>query len=240
MSTQRKADPEDETVDASAVAGYLRAHPDFFAEHSSLLASMRIPHDCGAAVSLVEHQINVLRDQNRQLKRKLMDLVHLARDNDRLIARMHHLTLELIRTDSLEQLIDTLHSHMRDEFQADIVCIRLAGLDEQAARETGAEPLDPHAPELAAFEYFFRDNRPVCGRLKQQQLTYLFGERAALVESSSLIPLGSQGSVGMLAIGSSEANRFHPGMGTLYLCRLGELLGQLVSSRIVAGMRTVD
>ena len=81
MTTSQQTQPETQPLDEKTVADYLRDNPDFFQNNASLLATLEIPHTCGTAVSLVEHQVKVLRDQNRQLKRKLMDLVHVARDN---------------------------------------------------------------------------------------------------------------------------------------------------------------
>ena len=94
---------------------------------------------------------------------------------------------------------------------------RLAGLPDARARECGAEPFTPDAPELEHFESFYKNCKPQCGRFKQEQLAYLFGDQAPAVGSAAVIPLGANGGIGLLAIGSQEANRFHPGMGTLFL-----------------------
>jgi hypothetical protein len=47
----------------------------------------------------------------------------------------------------------------------------------------------------------------------------LFGEDRAQAQSVALIPLAG---VGLVAIGSSDGNRFYPGMGTLFLRLMGE------------------
>ena len=80
MTTSQQTRSEALPLEEKTVADYLRNNPEFFQNNPSLLASLEIPHSCGPAISLVEHQIKVLRDQNAQLKRKLMDLVHVARD----------------------------------------------------------------------------------------------------------------------------------------------------------------
>jgi uncharacterized protein YigA (DUF484 family) len=220
------------SLDEKAVADYLRENPDFFQSNTSLLAMLRIPHACGTAVSLVEHQVKVLRDQNRQLKRKLMDLVQVARENNRLSERMHQLTLGLVGAGTLEALLDTLREHLQGEFSADTVTIRLAGLLEARARECGVEPFSADAPELEHFESFYKTCKPQCGRFKPEQLAYLFGDQAPAVGSAAVIPLGAGGSAGLLAIGSQETNRFHPGMGTLFLTHLGELLDSLLGEYV--------
>ena len=232
MTTSQQTQTRELPLEEKTVADYLRDNPEFFHNNASLLASLQIPHAVGPAVSLVEHQVKVLRDQNSQLKRKLMDLVHVARDNNRLNERMHQLTLGLINANSLEALLDTLRENLLGEFKADTVIMRLANMPEAQARECGVDIFDPEAGELEHFESFLKSSRPQCGRFKQEQLQYLFGDQAQAIESVALIPLGIKTSLGLLAIGSREASRFHPGMGTLFLTHLGELTGLLLSEHI--------
>ncbi len=232
MTTSQQTQTETQRPEEKTVADYLRDNPEFFLNNPSLLAILRVPHTCGTAVSLIEHQVKVLRDQNRQLKRKLMDLVHVARDNNRLNERMHQLTLELVTSGTLEALLDTLREHLEGEFNADTVTLRLAGLTEARARECGVDQFSREAAEIEHFESFYKTCRPQCGRFKREQLAYLFGDQAPAIESAAIIPLGKKGATGLLAIGSQEGNRFHPGMGTLFLTHLGELLDLLLNAHL--------
>jgi len=149
---------------------------------------------------------------------------------------MHQMTLGLINTNSLEALLDTLREHLQGEFKADTVTLRLAGMPEALARECGVDLYDPADPELAHFKSFFKSGRPQCGRFKNEQLRYLFGDQAEAIESVALIPLGQHSAYGLLAIGSQDAARFHPGMGTLFLTHLGELAGLLLSQHLEPGV----
>jgi uncharacterized protein YigA (DUF484 family) len=229
MTTPQQIRPDTLPLEEKTVADYLRENPDFFRNNASLLATLEIPHSCGPAVSLVEHQVKVLRDQNTQLKRKLMDLVQVARDNNRLNERMHQLTLELISANSLEQMLDTLTANLLGEFKADSVTLRVTGVPDVIRRECGIDDFCADAHQLEHFESFLRSSRPQCGRFKKEQLHYMFGDQAAAIESAALVPLGQHCAFGMLAIGSQEASHFHPGMGTLFLTHLGELLGMLLA-----------
>ena len=229
MTTSQQPRSDTLPLEEKSVADYLRENTEFFQNNPSLLADLDIPHSVGPAVSLVEHQVRVLRDQNSQLKRKLMDLVQVARDNNRLNERMHQMTLGLINTTSLQALLDTLRENLQGEFNADSVTLRLAGVPDAQARECGVETFQKDAPEVAHFETFLKSSRPQCGRFKPEQLSYLFGDQAQAIESVALIPLGDKCACGLLAIGSQESSRFHPGMGTLFLTHLGELLGLLLA-----------
>lgn len=64
------------------VAKYLCKHPGFLVEHPEILEAIELPHDSGAAVSLIERQVRQLRAQNRNLSRKLNQLVQVATDNE--------------------------------------------------------------------------------------------------------------------------------------------------------------
>ncbi len=229
MTTPQQEPSQSLPLDEKTVADYLRDNTDFFHNNTSLLATLQIPHTCGNAVSLVEHQVNVLRDQNSQLKRKLMDLVQVARDNNRLNERMHQLTLGLVSAKSLEDLLDILRENLLSEFKADTVTLRLAGIAEAQTRGYGVDTFNTEDQALEQFESFLKNSRPQCGRFKPEQLQYLFGDQAQAIESVALIPLGPKCGRGLLAIGSQEASRFHPGMGTLFLTHLGELMGLLLA-----------
>ena len=231
MTSQANAESQHSEPDASQVHDYLTNHAEFFNEYPELLADLQLSHASGKAVSLIERQVQVLREQNHDLKQRLMELVDVARDNDRLNERLHNLTLELIGAGSLPELVESLEHQLRNEFMADAIILHLPDLDESRQRETGAQPLviDDKLRELLPTP--LTENKPQCGRLKQAQAEFLFGEQAAAIESSAVIPLGENACGGLLTIGSREVNRFNPCMGTVFLMHLGELLVRLLDSR---------
>lgn len=229
MNRQTKSEPIQEPLSEADVEAFLRATPDFFERHLSLLEVLRLPHPTHGAVSLVERQMGVLRERNRQLERKLGDLIQLARENEQLSANLHHLGLGLLRADSLDSVLATAREQLRDEFKADEVVVRLIG---QSGEGTPYSRPDDD-PGLAHFTGFFERRRPVCGRVDREQLDWLFGtETAELLGSAVMIPFYDAEPLGVLALGSRDATRFQPGMGTLFLGYLGELVGTAVSSRL--------
>ena len=228
MTTQANAESRLEQPDTEQVASFLSNHPDFFDDHPELMAELRLSHSTGNAVSLIEKQVQVLRDQNRDLKNKLLELVDVAQDNDRLNQRMHQMTLDLLKAGSLLQLLDTLRDHLRNEFKADAIALHLPALDETQQREAGAKYLIIDETLKDRFPGAYADGKPQCGRFKQEQLDIIFKDQAAAIESTAIVPLGDCADSGLLAIGSREVNRFNPCMGTLFLSHLGELLSCLL------------
>ena len=87
------ADSEEESI-----AAYLQRHPEFFERHQALLARLKLPHARGGStISLVERQIEVLREKQAQLEGKLAELVRVARANAAISERLHHFTRRLLR-----------------------------------------------------------------------------------------------------------------------------------------------
>ena len=217
------------------VADYLRADPEFFVRNAELVGSLRIPHGQPGAVSLLEHQVSVLRGQTEELRDKLQQLVANARDNEELSQRMHRLTLSLIEARSLDEIFATLYQSLSEQFQADVAAVRLF-VPARAGRDRGlGEFVTPDAALHARFERALAADKPICGRPPAAQSEFLFGEHAAETRSAALLALGDARRFGLLAIGSRDAERFHPGMGTLFLRNLAEVVTRVLVPHIDIG-----
>ena len=90
-----------------AMLDFLARTPDFFIRHAEVLAEMPIRHGSGGAVSLIERQVRVLRDNNQRLIQSLDDLLHTAWDNEQRVKSMNQLAEALIRADSLASVVET-------------------------------------------------------------------------------------------------------------------------------------
>jgi uncharacterized protein YigA (DUF484 family) len=58
----------------------------------------------------------------------------------------------------------------------------------------------------------------------------LFGAQAKDIGSVALLPLGTRGSLGLLALGSPDRDRFHPGMGTEFLARMADFVADALTA----------
>ena len=214
-----------EGLNAMDVSTYLRRHPEFLSEFPDLALALRLPRDQGQAASLASYQLEVLRDKNRDLNRRLHELVDIAHENEQLMVRVHTLTLSLMRATSLADSVARVVASLTEDFHTDLVRLVLfrtdAGLP--AAEWVIVEP--GGAGNLPAFSEFLSRGEPLCGRLQQDKLDFLFGARAHEVKSVVLMPVSG---LGMLAIGSHDMDRFHPGMGTVFLKLIAEAIGTSV------------
>jgi len=219
---------DDKTSLPEVVRSYLLEHPDFLSDHPEILESLQLSHDSGHATSLIERQVAQLRAANEELKHEMSRMLQIASENEQLMSRLHRLTLDLMSIGSRSEFFTRLGHSLLNDFNADILQICL--FDPQAAQAAGADVLAVAAddPALEPFRAHLDKGRVFCGRLAEGKLDFLFGSKARWVQSTALIPLGEHGSDGMMAIGSSDPSRFYPGMGTLFL----DLLADVISARI--------
>jgi uncharacterized protein YigA (DUF484 family) len=219
---------KDEALSDVNVAEYLQTYPDFFERNGTLLTKLRLPHlrDAGATVSLVERQVEVLRERNQSLERKLKELVDVARANDALADRIHRLSQRLIQAHSLLATVNAVEASLREDFEA-MHSVLVLFLDEAKPLAAAGRFLradDPGSPDIKTFDSLLQAGKPRCGQIRDAQRDYLFGKESVEIGSVALTPLGPKGALGILAIGASDAERFHPAMSTEFLSRIGELV----------------
>jgi uncharacterized protein YigA (DUF484 family) len=217
-STDRHAH---EKLGAHEVAAWLRRHPKFLQQFPDLAISMVVPREEGPAASLASYQLDVLRDKNRELSRRLHELFGNAQDNERLAVRTHQLTLALLKQSTAADTLRAMAASLAEDFQGDLVRIVLFEAVEGLDDVDWLQVIAQEDASLSPFRDFLGDGEPLCGRLQPEKTALLYRERADEVQSSALLPLPG---TGLIAIGSREPNRFYPGMGTLFLRMMGEAL----------------
>jgi len=210
-----------EKIGAHEVAAWLRRHPGFLKQFPDLALTLVVPRDDGPTASLASYQLEVLRDKNRELSRRLADLASNAQVNERLAVRTHQLTLALMKQTSAADTLRAMAASLEEDFAGDLV--RLVVLHPVPGLEQAPwlQVLGESDPLLGVFRDCLKDGEPICGRLQPEKNTVLYGARVDEVNSSALLPLPG---VGLVAVGSRDGNRFYPGMGTLFLRMMGESL----------------
>lgn len=215
-STNKKS--ADASLTESQTLAYLAQHPDFFQRNEEALDALKIPHNTGAT-SLIEHQVNRLRAQKKQQDEQLQSLITAARTNEQIISQVQRFTLEMIQTHSLDEIFVTCDETLRNHFKADFTGIKLIG-----DKEDHPNFIPSKSPFLKSFIQLFKNKRPLCGRITDKQRLIMFGENESKIKSAVLVPLQSTKNIGVVALGSTDETRFHPGMGILFLHYLGEII----------------
>src|SRR5690606_4443974 len=197
---------------AHEVAAWLRRHPEFLRQFPDLALSLVVPREDGRAASLASYQLEVLRDKNRELSRRLADLSANAQVNERLAVRTHQLTLALLRQSSHAQTLRAMAASLAEDFNGDLVRIVSFQPVEGMEDADWLQVLAEDAPQLSPFRDALASGEPLCGRLQADKNALLYGAQSEQVQSSALLPLAG---VGLVAVGSHDPNRFHPGTGPL-------------------------
>ena len=227
MSTQREPEFIEDEISDKAVQDYLEANPDFFERHVALLGTLQLPHEAGGSVSLVERQVSMLRQKELKLQRQLKELIEVARTNDVLVAKIHALTLQLFALTDLHASIAAIEEAMRSGFGADQAVLVLFG-DAALFSDIDAgrffRVIERNDDALGPFDTFLKGSGPRCGQVRDSQRDFLFQEDADEIGSVALVPLGKKTQIGFLAIGSADADRFHPGMSIDFLARIGDVV----------------
>jgi len=233
MSTQHREPAVSTGGTEDEVARYLQSHPEFFERHPELLDRLRLPHRTGgAAVSLVERQVENLRGRNRKLERRLAELEALARDNQEIIERIHALTCRLLAASGLRETLAAVEAVLRQRFGVDQAVMVLFGPPELETRLglgrfLRVVPADD--PALQPFATLLESGAPRCGQIRDSQRDFLFGTDTDEIGSAALLPLGERSRPrGILALGSSEAGHFNPGNNTDFLRRIAELISAAI------------
>ena len=233
MSTQTARGLPAGQTDEERIERYLSLNPDFFERHQQLLSRMRLPHmRTGSTVSLVERQVEVLREQKSDADRRLAEFVAVARANDGLAERIHRFTRRLMRAPTAAAALAAIEASLREDFEA-FNCVLLLTAPLDSLRNVELEPFLRKLPaddtNIRTFDALLATGKPRCGQVRDSQRDFLFGPEAASIGSVALVPLGDGGSLGLLALGSAERERFHPGMSTEFLKRMGEMITDALS-----------
>jgi uncharacterized protein YigA (DUF484 family) len=231
-----------DSTEEQTIAQYLQHNPDFFERHPQLLARMRLQHPRNAStISLIERQVEVLREKYEAQEEKLADFVRVARANNLLAEKIHRFTRRLLSTSNRGDAITEIEASLREDFDAFQAVLVLA---------TSHEPLIPDADRFVrtvaaedvnyrSFETLFTAAKPRCGQIRDSQREFLFGAEAVEIGSVALIPLSGNPAPGLLALGSVDRDRFHPGMSIEFLSRMGELISDALA-RPVAPTKPVS
>ena len=224
--------PTTAVFDEQAVASYLTERPDFLLRHPELLEHLEVNHAAGSAVSLIERQVDVLRGKNVQLEDRLNHLLSNAAENERRASSVHKLARTLIRAPSLAAVIAGLKSCMREDFGIEEVFV---GVNASVYKRNDIEhfaPLKPDGALSQALDNFLRTRLIECGPIEASRAKLLFAKAEAPVLSAAIVPLEKEKSLGLLALGSTDASRFQPRQGKLFLEMTAELVAAALRARV--------
>ena len=218
---------EDGLPSEDDVARYLRNHPGFFLQNEDILAELKLAHHSGKAVSLLKRQVEVLRERNMDMRSRMSNLLDNAQHNDVIFERSKALILGMLEARRPEELSNTLCRRLVNDFDMiDYASLTLFGdpskMGNAQLRVVSPETAQQHIGSL------LRGGKGVCGVLRGEELSFLFGKHADHIGSAALIPIKPGNIDGVLAIASKDPQHFKSSMGTLFLDYIAEVINRVL------------
>jgi uncharacterized protein YigA (DUF484 family) len=233
MTTREAHDIAASPMDEESMVEYLQHNPDFFERHPGLLLRLRVPHARGGStISLVERQIEVMREKHAQLESKLAGLIAVARSNDAVAEKLHRFTRRLLLAGNRADAVERIEASLREDLDAFHSTLLLVGSYPDLTPQRFVHAVSRDSPALKSFDTLFSGGKPRCGQARDSQRELLFGPESTQIASMALVPLMHKGApLGVLALGSPDRDRFHPGMSTEFLARMADLIVDALTLR---------
>lgn len=204
---------------------FLTENSDFFVRHPEQLEALRVSNTNGTVTSLVNHQVNVLKERNNNLKKKLSELIQYAAENEKTMSQVFELTLQLCQISHVANVTKHLGKFVKKHFDSDefkLVLPNSEGLENTKCVLT--VKADQEQYFISVFNDFIKGNKPLCGRLKNEKLKFIFSNSHEKIGSSVILPIGKNAQKGLMIFASYDDSHFNPDMSTDILSKLTEIL----------------
>ncbi|MBZ2170318.1 DUF484 family protein [Marinobacter sp. F4216] len=226
--TEQTAHQKVDDITREQVVQYLKDNPDFFVGQDDLLRVLTLPHDSGRAISLVERQVHLFREQRDMLQGELGELVSIARQNDRLFEKSKRMLLQVIEARNVNDMAAVIDDSIRGDFGLDAASVLLFTDSDLPEVSQGALHVVSPQDARERLGSLLEGDRAVCGQFRENEREFLFPDRDDPIASVALVPLRSQGLVGVFAVGSCEPGYFDQSMGSMFLSYISDTLSRLL------------
>jgi uncharacterized protein YigA (DUF484 family) len=203
-----KLDPKD-------VELFLLDNLDFFKTRESLVGEMKFKHSNSSASSLLERQINKLRDEQSDLMDLLSSFVNTAQLNEDLFMKSKELTLSILGASSKDEIKETVQKSFTENFGVNNCKLdfysntRIADIEDK----TGMS---------------FHKGAVYCGSFSKEKMEFLFKD--VKVESVALAVLIHNKEIGILMLGSYDRTRYLGDEDTTFIEYIRDILEKKLES----------
>ena len=237
MPTPKSLFKQAADLDPSHVEEYLASHPDFFSDRDELLRNLQLPHIHGGDVSLVERQVSLLRERNRDIRKQLDALIDAGTINNDIFMKCQRLVLALMEAKDSPEFYAALELSFKRDFKCQAYSLIVFN---DATMQINHFTYS--VPESVAREHvgaLMKSKKPTLGILRPSEQDFLFPHSTEKVKSAAVLsvkaPSKSTGvgeQIALLAIGSIDPNFFQPGMGTLFIGFIADVLARQLPSHL--------
>jgi uncharacterized protein YigA (DUF484 family) len=210
------------------VAEFLRQTPDFFLHYPSLLGQLKLPDPAtGKALSLHERQVQVLREKQKLMESRIVEMGRAATENQAIIQKLQAWQRTLLKEKNPAAIPAIIEEELGRLFAIPLVCLRLWPSGNSAIHESyilDADEFDRRTIDDLKIPY--------CGPSSGTRLDTWLKGRPAHASSVALIPVRigfSPKALGLLVLGSPDPGRFSADAGVEFLVNISEIASASLS-----------
>ena len=212
------------------VAAYLLANPDFFVDRDRLLLKIQVPHKSKGTISLVEKQLDVIRDRQKKTRRQLKEFVENAERNKEIFDKSRKLILSMMAAKQSSEFFAALEKGLKRDFGCKANSLVVFGKPKQINHFTSRIPAESARKYVGAL---MQSKVPTLGTLRPREQDFLFQDQSEKVKSAAVLTIRDKNKhLGMLAIGSNDMEYFTADMDTLFINFIAETLGKLLPQHL--------
>ena len=219
MNTDKK-----NKVSNKEIAEYLILNPNFFKENPEVLNSIEIIHESGAAVSLIQKQVELLRSNYNSTTDKLMELLGIAKNNEDIFILTKELILSLIDASSIEEIVALLEKSFVADFGAKNS--KVLFFTESSKNLPKGRVKNP-AEARNILGNLLKPGKIFCGEVNKKVAKFIFNQKTG-VKEMALVPLNSSSLLGLIALGSDQPGKYSDNKDTLFLDFIAEVASKLI------------
>jgi len=218
------------STDEQQVRDYLLNNLSFLEENPDVFEAINISHQSGKAISLVERQVSIMRDRNKNLNDRVEQMRTSAAENAQLLEKTKKLVLNLVQAQDLKSLVKMLTVSLKEDFATEFFNLTLIDSGEISSI-TGANVISSEEAK-SKIGGIIMANHATCGVISREESSLLFGESASDIGSVVALPLKHKTPFAVIALGNSNANFYPSDIGTIFIDYIGDLLTELVPKHL--------
>ena len=219
MSTDKK-----NKLSNKEIAEHLILNPNFFKENPEVLNSIEIVHDSGAAVSLIQKQVELLRSNYNSTTDKLMELLGNAKNNEDIFILTKELILRLIDASNIEEIVALLEKSFVANFGAKKSRVLFFS---ESSKNLPKGRIKSPAEATNILGNLLKPGKIFCGEVNKEVAKFIFNQKTG-VKEMALVPLNSSSLLGLIALGSDQPGKYSDNKDTLFLDFIAEVVSKLI------------
>ena len=180
-------------LDSKEVELFLLDNLDFFETRESLVSEMSFKHSSSSASSILERQVNKLREDHKSLINMLTSFMETASINEDLFNKSKNLTLQILESSTRKQIINKVENSFSKDFKIDKPLLKFhknKKIDE-LEKLTG---LSLHKGAI------------YCGSLSSEKMNVLFNDKKIGSMVVAVIVVSDE--IGLLMLGSFDRSKY--------------------------------